>query len=123
LRYLKQHGKMIRFGTTEMERKFSEKLAKKIGTLDANGEIYTDESLAAAMQIPVEFVRQARGALSFHTVSINDYQEDGNSPAIEIPDEKSIASTLLIHNEAIARLRGKLAEFKKNLNSRNAIIF
>lgn len=115
-RYAKHHGKIIRFGTNDVERKYYDKISREIANTENDGDNLSDASLAKKFKLTEENIRTVRGVMSFHTVSLNEFREDGNSLAHDIEDDKTSSGEDLFLEEKRYNIRSKIEQFKTKLN-------
>ncbi|HVI41928.1 MAG TPA: sigma-70 family RNA polymerase sigma factor [Anaerovoracaceae bacterium] len=125
LRFIINNARLVKLGTTEAQRKLFFNLAKEKARLEAQGFEVSDALLAEKLKVDEKELSEMGRRLSAPDASIDADNADGNgsSRVFNLEDDRPAPDQAFERAEVLRNLKGRLAEFRKNLSVKNAVVF
>jgi RNA polymerase sigma-32 factor len=129
LRFILNNHRLVKLGTTQAQRKLFFNLKKEKAKLSAMGIEPTAELIAKRLDVPEQEVTQMERRLSGGEMSLDAPMSSGDGEGratsrIEmLPSEGAGADDRLADEETSRMLTGKIHEYGKTLEGKEAIIF
>lgn len=127
LRFILNNWRLVKLGTTQVQRKLFYNLNREKARLQALGIEPTAENVAKHLNVPEKEVTDMEGRLSGREVSLDapaGGPDESRSPRVELlPAPRADVDELLAREEEGARYTAKIREFGERLAGKDRIIF
>lgn len=127
LRFILNNWRLVKLGTTQVQRKLFYNLNKEKARLASLGIEPTAEAVAKQLGVPEKEVTDMEGRLAGREVSLDapaGGPDDSRAPRVELlPAPRADVDELLAREEEGAIYRAKIAEFGEKLGGKDRIIF